>query len=130
MEKGIPIRWECGGENKMDDIRVVLFYSILLFFIIYYSVKLAIKPLLKSQEDMIAVNKDPGLVKLRDIEVLSATELEEVTELYWNKDVNEKKMELYKKYEKVLDDLKEMGYLDDTRYSDKLKKLREHFKIN
>ena len=112
------------------DNATVLILSALLFVIIYFSVRLAIGPLLNKPDEVITENKDFGLVKLRDMEVLNDTELEEVIELYQNKIDRKEDYEQYQKYEKVLNELKDMGYLSDEQYSNKITRLKKYFKIN
>lgn len=108
----------------------IILSSILLFTIIYFAVRLAIGPLLKKQEEVVTDKQDLGLVKLRDIEVLNNTELEEVIALYQNKGAKKKEYEQYQKYEKVLKELKEIGYLSDEQYLIKITKLRSYYEIN
>jgi hypothetical protein len=109
---------------------IILSLAIFLFFIIYFSVRLAISPLLNRHDKIIEDKQDFGLVKLRDIELLSDTELKEVMELYQNKSDREKNYEVYKKYAKVLNELKEMGYLADEQYSIRLNKLNKYFNVD
>jgi hypothetical protein len=108
----------------------IILSSILLFAIIYFAVRLAISPLLKKQDEVVVDNQDLGLVKLRDIEVLNNTELEEIIALYQNKGAIKKEYEQYQKYEKVLKELKEIGYLTDEQYSVKISKLKNYYKID
>jgi hypothetical protein len=104
--------------------------SILLFAIIYCAVRLAIEPLVKKQEEVTTDKQDLGLVKLRDIEVLSNTELEEVIALYQNKGSKKKEYEQYEKYKRVLNELIEIGYLSDEQYSIKISKLKKYYKVD
>lgn len=108
----------------------IILSSILLFAIIYFAVRLAISPLLKKQEEVITDKQDLGLVKLRDIEVLNNTELEEIIALYQNKGAKKKEYEQYYKYEKVLEELKEISYLSDDEYSIKIGKLKNYYEID
>lgn len=112
------------------DIGVILLSLLLLFIIIYSAVKLAISPLLDKSEDIINDSKDFGLVKLRDIEVLNDTELEEVIELYQKKSINKEDHVQYQKYAKILNELKQMGYFTEEQYLDKLDRLKDYFKVN
>ncbi|MDR3596906.1 hypothetical protein [Clostridium sp.] len=112
------------------DIGTILILSLLLFVIIYFSVRLAINPLLNKTEKIITENNDVGLVKLRDIEILSDAELEQVIKLYKNKSVEKKDYEQYQKYEKVLNELKEIEYLSVEQYSSKVNKLKRYFKVD
>lgn len=112
------------------DISVILLCSILLFVIILIAVRLAINPLLNKQDKIIPESKDFGLVKLRDIEVFSNSELEEVIELYQNMGVKKKDYEQYQKYVRVLKELKEMGYFSDEQYSSKMNRLNNYFNVD
>lgn len=47
------------------DISEILSFSTLLFLIIYTSVRLAIRPLLNKQVEIIPKDNDLGLIKLR-----------------------------------------------------------------
>ncbi|WP_055668563.1 hypothetical protein [Desnuesiella massiliensis] len=112
------------------SIETMFIWSIILFGVIYFSVRLAINPLLNKQEELIKDNEDFGLVKLRDIAILSDAELEEVIGLYKNKGVKEEDYTQYKKYEKVLNELKEMGYFTKEQYSAKVDKLKKYFEVD
>ncbi|WP_425804144.1 hypothetical protein ACHOLT_19590 [Desulfitobacterium sp. Sab5] len=106
-----------------------IFISVIIqFAIIYFAVKLAIKPLLDKPETE-TDNKDFGLVKLRDIEILTNTELEDVIGLYQSKSKKKENYQQYKKFAKVLNDLKETGYFTDEEYIGRMEKLKEHFKV-
>lgn len=111
-------------------MEIILSSAFFLFFIIYFSVRLAISPLLNRHHEIIEDKQDLGLAKLRDIEILSDTELKEIIELYQNKSAREKNYEAYKKYTKVLNELIEIGYLDDEQYSIRLNKLKKYFNID
>ncbi len=104
-----------------------IFYSILLFIIIYLAVRLAINPLLSKQDDADTYKESYGLVNLRDIYVLSNTELEEIIELYQKKHDNKQANKQYQKYKLILEELKEMGYFSDEQYDNKIYMLKKHF---
>lgn len=112
------------------SVETIFIWSVILFCVIYFSVRLAINPLLNKQEEPIKDNEDFGLVKLRDIEILSGAELEEIIELYKNKGVKEKDYEQYKKYERVLNELKEMEYFTEEQYLSKVTKLKKYFEVD
>ncbi|MFA6940405.1 MAG: hypothetical protein WCQ54_05395 [Clostridiaceae bacterium] len=114
------------------EIGLAIIWSIWLFVIIYFSVRLAIKPLIKKQEEEIKQDEDFGLVKLRDIEILNNDELEEVIKLYQNKGALKKDTdnEKYQKYAGVLNELKVMGYFTEEQYLNKINKLNEYFNID
>jgi hypothetical protein len=115
--------------TKMD-ISSIFVSAIFLFAIIYFAVRLAIIPLIPNSDEDIAYKQDFGLVKLRDIDILSPDELDEVIELYQNRDVENQDNYQYQKYAKILDELKEIGYFNDETYSSRLDKLKEYFKVS
>lgn len=113
----------------------LILISAWLFAIIYFSVKLAVnKSLLKKPEEEIKEEEgqDLGLVKLRDIEVLSNDELKEAIKLLQNKGEEKKEetdYEQYQKYAGILNKLKEMGYFTTGQYLDKIDILMDYYKI-
>lgn len=109
---------------------VVLFLlSIVLFAIIYFAVRLAINPLLHSQEEFIADNQYFELIKLRDMEILNNIELEEIIKLYQNNNDNSsEEPQQYGKYTEILKDLKERGYFNEEQYANRIDKLENYFK--
>lgn len=112
------------------EIGAILISALLLFLVIYFSVSLAIKPLLNKPETFISEDTDSGLIKLRDMEVLNASELEEVIKIYKNKSIQSENLRRYQKYEKVLKELKDIGYFSEEQYLNKLEKLKKYFKLN
>lgn len=111
----------------------VLLSSIIFFFTIYWAVSLAIKPLLPDADDSQRDKQDlkvVGLVKLRDIEVIDNTELEGIVKFYQNRGIQKENYEEYKKYEKILNELREGRYLDDEDYLNKLEKLKSYFNVD
>lgn len=109
------------------EIIIIILPAILLFIIIYSSVRLAIKPLLPEITETEIDKSDDGLVKLRDIEVLSNIELEEIIELYHSKSVKTEHRQQYEKYSKVLNELKEIGFLTHEDYNERMEKLKGYF---
>lgn len=112
----------------------ILILSVWLFAIIFFSVRLAINPLLKKPEEESEEEKaqDFGLIKLRDIEVLSNDELEEAIKLLQNKGAPKKEesnYEQYQKYEVILYKLIEMGYFTADQYLNKIEKLKDYYKV-
>jgi hypothetical protein len=112
------------------DISSIFLPSILLFAIIYFAIRLAIIPLLYKPDEDITYKQDSGLVKLRDIDILSPTELEEVIELYQNRNIQNGDYEQYQKYAKVLNELKEIGYFTNEEYYIRIDKLKRYFKVS
>lgn len=103
--------------------------SLLLFTIIYFAVRRAISPLLERTETESRETYDFSLTFLRDIEVLSVSELDEVIKVYQDKSIRNKNYEQFSKYAKVLLELKEMKHFDDIVYQEKLNKLKRYFEI-
>ena len=112
------------------DLSSIFLLTILLFAIIYFAVRLAIIPLLYRPDEVITYEQNTGLVKLKDIDVLSPTELNEIIELYQKKGAKNKDYEQYQRYEKVLNELKGMAYFTDKEYSYKMDKLKKYFKVD
>lgn len=112
------------------DLFSIILSAFLMFTIIYLAVRLAIKPLiLFQQEEIYSQEQDFGLIKLREIDVISNDELEEIIELYNSKVVKNEDYQVYQKYANVLKQLKELGYFTNEDYSDRIIKLKNHFKI-
>lgn len=112
----------------MVFIYVTLFF--ILFIIIYLAVRLAINPLIpkpNEQEDDKDSENNVGLVKLRDIEVLTNTELEEIIELYHSKSIRNKDKQQYDKYSKVLKELREIGFFTYEEFAERIEKLNEYY---
>lgn len=108
------------------DIGYILISAILIFFIVFFAVSLAIKPLIDQLENVFTDNQDMGLAYLRDIEVLNDKELEDVVKIYQNKKMHNQ----YEKYASVLNELMNSGYLSYKTYSDKIDRLKKHFKVH
>ena len=70
-----------------------------------------------------------GLTKMMKLDVISASELDEIAKIYRDKSIKEKELEEYEKYMKVLTDLTEMGYLNTEQYNAKLDKLNKCYNI-
>ncbi|MEL1135447.1 hypothetical protein AAC978_09690 [Desulfitobacterium sp. THU1] len=83
----------------------------------------------KDDEKLFAKENESGLIKMRDIEVLSNSQLEEIIEMRKKKADKNENHELYQKYKKMLDGLKQDGYLDEGEYYTSLDKLEEHYKV-
>ncbi|AGA67910.1 hypothetical protein Desdi_0364 [Desulfitobacterium dichloroeliminans LMG P-21439] len=83
----------------------------------------------KADERLFTKEDESGLIKLRDIEVLSNSQLEEVIEIRKKKADKNENHELYQKYKKMLDGLKQDGFLDEGEYFTSLDKLEEHYRV-
>jgi len=87
------------------DIGLIFFGTILLFAIIYSAVRLAVKPLLYKPDEVVAYKQEGGLLKLREINVLSPSEFKLVIELYQKKGAKKQVYEEYERYAKFLNEL-------------------------
>ena len=116
------------GVNEME-VSSIFLLTILLFAIIYFAVRLAIIPLLDKPEEDTIDKQDFEFIKLRDIDIVTPTELEEIIELYQNRDVQNEDNVQYQKYAKTLNKLKEVGYFTDAEYSTRIDKLKKYFKF-
>ena len=112
------------------DMESIFLLTMFLFGIIYLAVRLAIRPLLHKTDEIIMYKNGFGLVKLRDIEILSPTEFEEVIELYQSKGDKKEDYDQYKKYSRVLNELKVMDYFTFEEYSCRVDKLRKYYKVS
>jgi phosphosulfolactate phosphohydrolase-like enzyme len=104
---------------------------LILFFIIKAAVKAAFEDkmeridavLRQKNDDVIDAN---DVIKLRDFGILSDDELEEAAELYQAAKEREENHKAFIKYEKVLSELKEIGYLNDEQYMNKSNALKKY----
>jgi len=109
-----------------------LFVILLLFFIVKAAVKAALKDTVERinaalrREDDNATDAN-DVIKLRDFGILSDDELQEAAELYQKAKEREENRKAFNKYEKVLSELKEIGYLTDEQYTDKSNSLKNQF---
>lgn len=110
------------------DLNTLLLWAAMLFLIIFAAVRLAISPLIEKKYIIDQESRD--LVKLRDIDVLSDSELEEIIEFYQKKNLKNKDYEQYQKYSSALKELKEIGYFSEEKYSNKMDILNDYFKID
>lgn len=105
------------GESGMG---YAISMGVLLFIIIYLAVRLAITPLIDRQEDEADIKDDISLVDLRDMNVITSIELEDIMRLYQSKVLNDRGKERYIKYSKVLTELKDIGYFNEDTLNEKL----------
>ena len=112
------------------DMGSILLLTMFMFGIIYLTVRLAIRPLLHKTDQIIMYKNGFGLVKLREIEILSPIELEEVIELYQSRGAKREGYEQYQKYAKVLNELKVMDYFTFEEYLSRVDKLRKYYKVS
>jgi hypothetical protein len=109
----------------MEFIIIGIVFS---FFIIYAAVRLAIKPLIEKDSEII-VGSDLSLYKLKEIGILNDNEFEEVTKIYKEKGIKKRNYVQYQKYLNVLNDLNNMGYISEEKRVDGLNKLKEYYEI-
>lgn len=96
----------------------IILTGLFLFVIIYLAVRLAINPLIDKQEE--EAKDDINLVDLRDMNVITNMELEDIMRLYQSKVTNNRAKERYTKYSKVLIELKDIGYFSEDVLNEKL----------
>lgn len=84
---------------------------------------------LDEEDKLFAKTDELDLVKLRDIEVLSNTQLEEVIEMYKKKANKSESDDQFQKYKKLLDELKQSGYFSDDQYFSGLDKLEKYYDV-
>jgi hypothetical protein len=125
----------------MTAIALVLSYAVpyglailTLFFIIKAAVKAALEDkkervieVLHREDDNTTDTND--VIKLRDFGILSDDELEKAAEIYQEAIEREENHKAFLKYEKVLSELKEIGYLNDEQYMDKSNALKKYCSI-
>ncbi|AFS79044.1 hypothetical protein Curi_c20400 [Gottschalkia acidurici 9a] len=102
---------------------------IMIFITIYLSVKLAIRPLLNKSDVATVNDQESELIKLRDMEIISNIELEDLINFYKKEDEKRDNYIQYKKYEKILEELRNIKYLKDEEYFIKINKLKSYFNI-
>lgn len=107
---------------------------LILFFVIKAAVKAALED--KMERITVALRREAGnatdandVIKLRDFGILSDDELEAAAELYQEAKEREEDHKAFIKYEKVLAELKEIGYLNDEQYIDKSNALKKYCNI-
>ncbi|AHF06008.1 hypothetical protein [Desulfitobacterium metallireducens] len=83
-----------------------------------------------NEEDKLFAKTDElDLIKLRDIEVLSNAQLEDVIEMNKKKANKSESDEKFQKYKKLLDELKQSGYFSDNQYFSSLDKLEKYYDV-
>lgn len=110
----------------MEVILVYMSLIILLFLIIFIAVRLAIRPLICKQEIVIE-ESNLGLLKLRDIGILTNIELKEVIQYYNKKNVKNREMKELESYSKVLAELVNQGFFTQEEYLERIEKLRDYY---
>ena len=101
---------------------------IIFFFVMKAAVKSAIGDMNDAQGRLGSVVDE--LIKLRDIELLSNDELEEVIEIYKDENVKKENYEEYAKYAAILEKLKEREYFNHEQYAERSNRLKEHYNID
>ena len=106
-------------------------------FILFYVMKAAVSSVLDdrdvkrkkdAQNEKDKENIDE-LIILRDMELLTDAELEEVIDLYKAGRAKEQNYEQYNRFLNILDELKESEYLTSEQYIDKCSQLKNQFNI-
>lgn len=123
----LNIKIQINGGNNMAEIIL----GIIAFFILtYFAVWLAIRPLLNKINEIHPYDNKVELIKLRDIGIFNDAELEEVIKLFQNRNASKEDYEQYIKHVKILNELNKMGYYNDEERSQRLNKLKEHYRID
>lgn len=121
----------------MGFIVYILAFGIVLF-ILFFLMKAAVQSALdderhesakKSLHQNIDKEDFDNLIALRDMELLSNSDLEELIAIYKKGKVSTDAREQYSKYSKVLNDLVEKEYLNQEQYNDKIDLLKIHYNI-
>ena len=124
-----------------------ILYSIFVLFILpfgvalfisFYVMKAAVKSAaedieIKAKKDskVIIVKEDTDkLRELRDMEILSDTELGKAIESYKSVRMNKENNEQYLKYSKILNELNDIEVFNQDLYADKINILKKHFNID
>lgn len=115
------------------DIFSLAFLLLILFLIIFWAVRLAVKPLItssefKNQDDQ--NNNEQGLLLLRNVGILTEVEYIEIIEAFSKKASREKKKNQFLMYIDVFNQLKEMDYFSDEQYEEKINKLKKYYKVD
>lgn len=112
----------------MGEVTLPMFllYCTVLFFIIYGAVAMAIKPLVKEEEEKIT---EDSLMSMMEFNIINSQELEEITQVYERIGFRKAQRERYEKYAKVLGELKEIGHFSEEEYNSKISGLKEYFDI-
>lgn len=84
----------------------------------------------KDLKEAVDNNDEASLIHLRDIEVLSNEELEDAIKLFNGQSLKDKEDGEYLRCLKVLNQLKERGYLTDNILKEKIINLKSHYNID
>lgn len=110
---------------------VALFIS---FYVMKAAVKFATEEIeIKAKKDSkVIIDKEDSdkLRELRDMEILSDTELGKAIEAYKSVRMNKENNEQYLKYSKMLNELKDVEFSNQDLYDDKINRLKKHFNID
>ena len=104
--------------------------SFILFFVMKAAAEAALEAFQAKREEGRLKELNPEdfneLMKLRDLEVLSDKELEEIKNFYQEENLREIDHAQYKKYKAILKDLRDKGYFSEVQYQDKINRLNEN----
>jgi hypothetical protein len=108
----------------------IILSVLLLFFAIYFAVRLAIKPLINGTVDVCGV-KDAGiydgLIKLRDRGIISLHEFDKIIQLYEDKDKENEKVLEYDGLLEELNKLRKLEIFSDMEYELKIERVKEYY---
>jgi len=101
-----------------------LIFGVVLFFIIFAAVRLAVEPLIQNNQ-ITSLKSD--LSFLNDIGVLENKEYKSIKRTVEKKQENENKQKQIDKYSVILEELKEEGIISEEAYEDKINKLETYY---
>lgn len=102
----------------------LLLYVIILFFIIYFAVRIAITPLIGEE---LKHEESSDLIHLRDMGVLTNEEMEDIISVNKIKLEEERLIESHLRYIKILTEAKDRGCIDDENLNNKLEILKQQY---
>lgn len=106
--------------------------SFILFFVMKAAVKSALDDIRVMKKDSRSKMDRAGikeLIALRDMELLSDAELEEVIAIYKDENGDKEACRQYTKYAGILNHLRENEYFTDEQYNEKINALKEHYHL-
>lgn len=138
-KESAPIYYYFKGGRRMGVLLAYIFPFSIVLFVLFFLVKAAVKSAIddekhenKKNNNRSEINKEDfsELIKLRDIELLSDAELEEVIELYQAERVKKEGYEQYLKSLAIFNELKEREYFNNEQYADKINGLKKYYDMD
>lgn len=113
----------------MDFVSNFINSIIVLYFVIHFAVRNAIKPLINEKDQIQIKEKEKYLRNLKGINVLNYAEMKMALLLYVNQSKKKKEYKQYEKYVEILNELKSLDCFTEEEYLDKISQLKEHFGV-